>query len=107
MRILNVVRERNSEGWSTIDSFLVEDYVVNSEEALRNAVKDYIQSEEGKQDVIDTNGDFNWGDAMMGITDDFLAPYGLRICCNEVETIFVNQDEVLFPEIQDKVLEIE
>ena len=61
MRILNVVRERNSEGWSTIDSFLVEDYVVNSEEALRNAVKDYIQSEEGKQDVIDTNGDFNWG----------------------------------------------
>ena len=80
MRVVNIVRERISEEWTTTDSFLVEDRVSNPEEALRNAVRDYMQSEEGN---------------------------GLQFCHQEIETIVVNQDEILFPELQESILSME
>lgn len=107
MRVVNIVRERISEEWTTTDSFLVEDRVSNPEEALRNAVRDYMQSEEGKKDIVDSNYDFNWGDVMMNITDEYLKPHGLQFCHQEIETIVVNQDEILFPELQESILSME
>lgn len=106
MKVINFVRERNSENWSTTDSFLVEDFVKNPEEAIRNAVKDFMQTTEGKQVVKDACGDFNWGDAIMYITDDCLISHGLRRYNEDIETIIVNQDEILYPDIQNKILDI-
>lgn len=107
MRIINMVRERASENWSTTDSFIIEDHVTNPEEAIRNAIKDYLETEEGKKSVEFAFGDFNWGDAMMDVKDEYFEKYGIRRCEEDVETIIVNQDEILFPEIQNEILGIE
>ena len=104
MRVLNLVRERSSENWSRIDTFIVEDYVTNPEKALRNAVKDFMQSEDGRKAVEYACGDFNWGDAITYITNDFLGIYGLTICEQDIETVLVDQDELLFPDIQEELL---
>ena len=107
MKLLNLVRERRCENWSSIESFLVEDYVKNPEEALRNAVEDFMKSEEGKKAIEYACGDFNWGVVAANITDEFLKPHGLMWFKNDIETVSVNQDEVLFPEIQEDVLNLE
>ncbi|MBQ8997077.1 MAG: hypothetical protein IJ086_07420 [Clostridium sp.] len=103
MKLLNLVRERISEDWRETDIFLVEDSVVNPEEALRNAVRDYMQTEEGKQSILNSCKDFNWGDAMMDVPNEYLNLYGIYKMVDDVETIIVNQDEILFPEIQELV----
>lgn len=107
MKILNLVRERKAENWSVTDSFWVEDFVENPEEALRNAVKDFMISEDGKDGIIYACGDYNWGDAISGITDEFLIPHGLRWYNEDVITVIVNQDELLYPDIQNKILNVE
>lgn len=107
MRILNIVRERKCENWSTTDSFLINDDVLNPEEAMRNAIKDFMQSEQGKKSINYACGDFNWGDAMMDITDEFLKPHGIYRYQEDIETVLVNQDEILFPEIQESILDTE
>ena len=48
----------------------------------------------------------NWEYAMMYITDEFLKPYGICRYQEDVETVLVNQDEILFPEIQESILDI-
>lgn len=104
MKLLNLVRERESENWSTTDLFLVEDSVDNAEEALRNAIKDYLKTKEGKISIKNSCYDFNWGDAMMDVPNEYLNKYGIYRMIDDTETIIVNQDEILFPEIQESVL---
>ena len=103
MRMLNVIRERKSEDWRVSDSFLVDDRVENPEQALRNAVKDFMQSEDAVEAIKYAGGDFNWGDAIMSITDEYLMPHGLRSADSDAQTVFLNQDEVLFSDIQQDV----
>lgn len=106
MKIVSFVRERKSEIWKTTDSFLVEDYVENAEEAMRAAVKDFMNTTEGQNSVKNACGDFNWGDVMNDITDECLMAHGLQRCNKDINTIFINQDEILNPEIQDKILNL-
>lgn len=106
MRRLNVVRERKSDNWTAYAWFVVEDSVKEPEVALRNAVKDFLKSDKGKKSIQYACGDFNWGDAIANITDEFLHPHGLQ-WSDEAETIVVNQDEILFPDIQEAVLDSE
>ncbi|WP_214688281.1 MULTISPECIES: hypothetical protein [unclassified Exiguobacterium] len=103
MRLVNLVRERKSDNSHVVDTFLVKDSITEPEVALRDAVKDFLMSDEGKKCVIYACGDFNWGDAISNITDEFLQPHGL-VSFNVSETIVVNQDEVLFSDIQEEVL---
>lgn len=89
-----LIRERKSENQIWANNFIVEDEVKNPEEALRNAVKDYLATEEGKEAIKETCEDFNWGDVFTYIPEEFLEKYGIHYSWAS-ETSIVNQDEVL------------
>ena len=104
MKLLNLVRERESENWSTTDLFLVEDSIDNEEEALRNAIEDYLKTREGKKSIKKSSFKFNWEDAVTDVPNKFLNKYGIYRLIDETKTITVNQDEILFPKMQESVL---
>lgn len=106
MKILNLTRERKSEGWSSSDFLLAEDYVKNPEEALREAVKDFMSSKDGKVIVGHSCGDFNWGDLINVITDEILEVHGLYRCNRDIFNITVSETEVLYPDIQNEILKV-
>ena len=66
----------------------------NSLVQLRNAVKDFLATKEGKEAVKETCEDFNWGDVFTYIPEEFFEKYGIHSSWAS-ETLLVNQDEVL------------
>ena len=67
-------------------------------ERLRAAVAEYLATPNGKQAIIDTNYDFNWGDAISSVPDEIWNKYGLSLVEDDRETIDLDQDEILCPE---------
>lgn len=71
---------------------------------LRNAIRSFLKTEDGRAAYMDTCGDFNWGDAATYIPDEFWARYGVSVysnsqkqafsCCGII-SILVGQDELL------------
>lgn len=108
MKLVAFVRERRYRNQKFIDYFRVDDSVKNVEEAFRAAVADYLKTEEAKPDVEDACGEYNWGDAMGTVPEEFFNKHGIYTTQNEdTIEIFVNQDEILFPELQAIHLEKE
>lgn len=99
MYILNLIRERTSENLTITDTFFVNDFVVDAEKALRNAVAEYLNTKEGKRAIELTCNDFNWGDAIMGVPDKIWFKHGLSMDNEKVVIVKVNQDEILFEEV--------
>ena len=101
MRPVTFIRERRWENESFIDIFKVDDSVSNIEGAFRAAVADYLKTPEAKISVEYACGDFNWGDAMMYVPEKIFNQHGIySVSDNSSVEIFVDQDEVLFPELQ-------
>lgn len=70
---------------------------------LRFCVKRYLQTDDGYEAIESTCNDFNWGDAIQEIPNEFWSQFGIHIvtlndapfhCCGGT-AILVNQDEVL------------
>lgn len=103
-QLIILVRERDWEDEKWSDMFSVSDSQ-NPEQNFRNAIKEYLLSEEGKKAIKQTSNDFNWGDAIMYIPETIWNKHGIK-SINEGEsvtvsnpiTITVEQDEVLIPE---------
>lgn len=97
MKIINLIRERISEDELWVDTFLAEDWVNNPEEALRNAVTDFLKTEQGLESMKESFYDYNWGDFVNDVPKDILSKYGLAVSDSHLETINikVNQDEIL------------
>ena len=95
MYIANLVRERRCEDAIWIDTFEVDDSVPHAELAMRNAVKEFLATEEGKKAIEYTSHDFNWGDVVSFVPEKIWAKHGLRFQQVKSVDIFVNQDEVL------------
>lgn len=95
MYVVNLVRERACENEMWIDTFLADDSVEDPEQALREAVKEFLSTEEGKQAISYTCHDFNWGDAVSFVPEEIWAKYGLKFQTFKSVDIKVNQDEVL------------
>lgn len=102
-KLVALTRERRSENWSQTDYFIAQDNVNNPEEAMRKAIYDFLFTPEGKKMIVYSSGDYNWGDAVMSVTDEFWNKHGIQmkydnqeysVSGNTVE-ITVNQDEVL------------
>lgn len=96
MYIVNLIRERASENQIWIDTFQVDDSVTNPELALRNAVQEFLATEEGKKALEYTTKDFNWGDAVVYVPEEIWAKHGLKFQEVKSVDIKVNQDEVLY-----------
>lgn len=102
-KLIALTRERRSERWRQIDYFIAQDHVDNPEEAMRKAIYDFLFTVEGKQMLVYSCGDYNWGDAIMSVTDEFWNKYGIQMKYDNQEysisgaivEITVNQDEVL------------
>ena len=93
-----VVQRRDGKGASVV-SFKVCESVDCPEDALRNAIRDFIysSSEESKKALSRARGYFNWGDALSAIPKEYYSKYGLVPILNECawDDIVVTYDEVL------------
>ena len=94
MYYFTLVRERKSENQIWVNSFIVENEVKNPEETLRQIVKDYLATEDGKEAIKETCNDFNWGDVFTYIPDEFFEKYGMNRSWAS-DSMIVDQDEVL------------
>lgn len=95
MYIVNLIRERASEQEIYVDTFHVNDSVKDPEKALRDAVKEFLNTGEGIRSVSYTSNDFNWGDAINDVPDRIWAKHGLKFCSVNAVNIKVDQDEIL------------
>jgi hypothetical protein len=109
MRKVNFIRERKWENEWYLDTFEVEDSILNVEASLREAVKEFLGTEEGIEAVKQTMADFNWGDAIQMVPDEIWNKHGIYRANSVVEDIVVNQDETLctgdegYEETEDEV----
>lgn len=95
MFIANLVRERSFEGKVWVDTFEVDDSVTDVEQAMRNAVKEFLETDEGKKAIVFTSQNFNWGDAVTHVPEELWVKHGLKFQQVKSVDIFVNQDEIL------------
>lgn len=102
-KLITLTRERQSERWRATDHFIAQDHVDNPEKALRKAIDDYLFTPDGKDMINYSCGDFNWGDAVMSVSEECLNKHGIELkyddktytISGDTIEITVNQDEVL------------
>lgn len=105
MRVLNVVVQNESFEYRNnnfVLSYIVDDSVENPIANLRAAIREYGQTEEGKRGVEYACGYYNWGDASCAVLDDILPKYGLRYMKANAIDVFVNHDEVLIDDNDER-----
>jgi len=95
MKIINLIRERKSEGEVWVDTFSVEDRVQNPEQSLRDAVCEYLRTPAEIDAIGWATGDFNWWDAIMFVPNDIWNKHGFIPLGMNAINIIVSQDEVL------------
>ena len=99
-KILNLAIQDESdpdESTKFVVSFEIRDDIQQPEQALRDAVQEFINSgtDEAKQAISNTNGLFNWGDAMTAVPDSLFIKHGLTKINAESISVFVNLNELL------------
>ena len=95
MKKVNLIRERKWENEFYVDTFEVDDSILYVEDALREAVKEFLGTDQGIEAVKETMGDFNWGDAINMVPDEIWNKHGIYPVSSGIEDIVVNQDETL------------
>ena len=65
--------------------------------ALKKTVEEFLETKEGKRLVVETNYDFNWGDAFAYISNEMWQKNGLDLINVRIleNSISYNHDEVL------------
>ena len=98
MKRIRLCRQQR-DGWSAdtvyIDLFDVEDSVDNPEQALRDTVRYFFRTAQGKAAIKQTCEAFNWGDALQLIPDCYFEKHGLHPVHEDPLEIWVDQDEEL------------
>lgn len=100
-KLVTLERTRLWENKVWTDQF-VQTIEGDSEELLRNAVADYLSTEEGESALEACSYDFNWGDAVICVSQLDWKKYGLQlvyegdeVSVSSFETVRVDQDELL------------
>lgn len=107
-KLVVLIRERGWEEtrWSDYFAVTAED----PEQSFRTAIKEFLETEEGRAAIENSCDDFNWGDAMMVVPDEFWEKHGIRelsrgdivtVQITEHMEIYVRQDEILVPDSYD------
>ena len=108
MKVLNLIIQLNrdwDEQETSVVSYSIREDVDSTEEALRGAVQDFIDSgtEESIQSLEYANGDFNWGDVMSSVPEKYFINRGLTPLTDyESVDVFVRHDEMLDNRDMDK-----
>jgi len=70
---------------------------LNLVKQMRCAVERFLDTADGKRMIIETNNDFNWGDALLKIPDKFWNDFGIEINSVQVveDSLHLDHDEVL------------
>jgi len=93
----NLVRQRVSEGRVWVDSYNFDDSIKNPEEAMRNAVQEFLETEDGSEAIGETGGYFNWGDTVHYVFEEILNKHGIYTIPSDINIdVVVDQDEVLY-----------
>jgi hypothetical protein len=106
LKLVALTRQRNNGSWKQTDYFIVEDFVVEPEKAMRDAIKEYLLTDSGKKMIRYSCDDYNWGDAVNSVDNEIWEKHGIKIkydnqeytISGEIIDITVNQDEILIPE---------
>lgn len=104
LMILRRVRENNRGNDIYETHFLVQDHVVNPEKTLRNAIQEFLKSDDAIPMIEYSGGDYNWGDAVTSgkKAEAIWAKHGISlldendILSGRIVIITVNQDETLY-----------
>lgn len=103
-QLVILIRERDWEIKKWSDLFIISNSA-NPEQSFRDAIKDYLLTEEGIKLIKQTSEDFNWGDAIMYIPERVWNKFGIKsisegenTAISNPITLIVEQDEVLIPE---------
>lgn len=68
---------------------------LNVERAIKDACKDYLNTEEGKKVLADNSGYFNIGDFMLNVPDEICKKYGFVKVDVTATQFVINEDENL------------
>ena len=106
-KILNVIIQdwsdfsNNKNQW--VESFEIREDVQNPETALRNAVKEFVNSgtEESEKALDYACGGYNWGDVCISVPDEIFVKHGLTRICKDTVNVFVDHDEILCGDSDD------
>ncbi len=69
--------------------------IKDPEKAVREAVQDFLKTEEGKEAVEHACGYFNWGDVMASVPDEYFESHGMIPFGDTSISVEVEHDEVL------------
>jgi len=101
MKILNLVIQLNKgldKSDISVVSYSIRNDVISAEAALHDAVQDFINSgtEESISALNYACGNFNWGDVMSSVPENYFISRGLiPLTDQESIDVFVCHDEVL------------
>lgn len=108
MKVKKAKQQRTTIGWSfgehgtpdAIGLFIFEHSVTieDVEEAARNAILCFVNSEEGVKLAEQNNGDFNWGDAATEMDEKDWAKFGLKLIDTITADVVVEHDENFYEE---------
>jgi len=65
------------------------------EVAMRRAVKQFLDTDEGKKIAEGNHNDFNWGDAVIHVPDKFWIEQGLKVIDTTPRIVMLDHDENL------------
>jgi len=69
-------------------------------EAIRRAANDWVkETREGAEYNDEINGDFNWGDALTEVPDEFLGRHGVTVESLDAHVVLLSHDELLIEEV--------
>lgn len=101
--ILTQNRAFESAHWTNV---FIADLNVNAEEALREAAREYLHTDEGHERIKETFGKYNWGDFVLHVSESILSRHGISkmhisetyMVTGRIDQVFVDYDEVLVDE---------
>lgn len=99
-----IINDRGNEAASMVVTYKIEDGISDPEQALRDAIKDFVTSgtEEAKSALREACGCFNWGDAIIRVPDNYFIKHGLAPFQQDAEDVFVDHDEILCDDEPDE-----
>lgn len=102
MKVVNLIRRRGSESWT--NTFIIDDSVRDPETAIRNAIEEFLKTEDGWKAIEKTNGAFDFGDAVFYVPEKIWKKHGLKLGGVQTIDILVPQDEVLCKDLYECTL---
>jgi len=95
-RIVAIVRLQHEEELIGLDLFLADDEVTDPAQAARDAVAEFLATDEGKK-IVERTIDFDWGHAMVYVPEDIWRKHGLLwpVDGQQAVVVVVDQDESL------------